>query len=122
MSRPKKTRKICLLPKFCRFIPLGGEDHSPVSITMEEYETLRMIDKDGFSQSECAAYMKVARTTVQEIYAAARHKTASALVEGRPLHIEGGNYRICEGHGTLFACRNCYQRRQASETGGNDNV
>ena len=81
-----------------------------------------VIDKEGFSQSECAAYMKVARTTVQEIYAAARHKTASALVEGRPLHIEGGNYRICEGHGTLFACRNCYQRRQASETGGNDNV
>ena len=111
MPRPKKARKVCLLPRFCRFVPQNGEQHSPVTLTVDEYETLRMIDKEGFSQEECAAYMKVARATVQEIYAQARYKIACGLSEGRPLHIVGGNYRLCEGNGTLSACRNCYQRR-----------
>lgn len=114
MPRPIKSRKVCLMPKFCRFVPQGAEDGSPIILSVEEFETVRMLDKEGFPQTSCAAYMKVSRATVQQIYMQARQKIACALVEGRPLHIEGGNYRICEGNGTLFACQNCYQRRQNS--------
>ena len=37
------------------------------------------------------------QTTVQRIYENARKKLALALVEGRPLRIGGGDYRLCDG-------------------------
>ena len=39
--------------------------------------------------------MQVARTTVQRIYEIARKKIADALIDGHPLRIEGGDFRIC---------------------------
>ena len=41
--------------------------------------------------------MDISRSTVQEIYEVARRKIAACLVHGKPLHITGGNYRICGG-------------------------
>ncbi len=68
-------------------------------MTVDEYETIRLIDLENLSQEECGAYMKVARATVQQIYAGARVKVARALVEGLPLRIGGGEYRLCDGDG-----------------------
>lgn len=55
------------------------------------------MDLEGLSQQECSQWMEVARTTVQRIYENARKKLALALVEGRPLRIGGGDYRLCDG-------------------------
>ena len=49
--------------------------------------------------------MDVSRTTVTEIYESARHKIANALINGKTLCIEGGNYRVCEGGECRKACR-----------------
>lgn len=75
MPRPKKCRKVCSMPKICEFYPEG---HSAdfITLTVDEYESLRLIDKQGFSQTECAAYMQISRTTAQQIYNSARHKIA----------------------------------------------
>ena len=83
MSRPRKCRKVCCMPSVSRFGPLGGciTDADPVQMTVDEYETIRLIDLEGMNQEACAAHMNVARTTVQGIYLEARRKIAQALVE-----------------------------------------
>ena len=105
MPRPLKWRKVCSLPESNRFGPLdiqASEDHF-VTMTVDEYETIRLIDLEGFNQEECAGQMNVARTTVQGIYNIARKKLAESLINGKVLFIEGGEYRLCEGTGS-----NCY--------------
>lgn len=98
LPRPRKNRKVCHFPGNLTFLPEGGgEGLEPVILTVDEYETLRLIDREGLSQEDCGTRMQVARTTVQLIYTSARKKLADALVEGRPLHIEGGDYRLCNG-------------------------
>ena len=98
MPRPRKSRKVCHFPRNLSFSPTEfiGEKE-PVFLTVDEYETLRLIDLEGFSQEECGEWMGVARTTGQMIYASARKKLAQMLVEGRQLRIEGGDYRLCDG-------------------------
>ena len=64
MPRPVKCRKVCQLPRASEFRPACGSD-CIVTLTVDEYESIRLIDKEGFSQEECAHYMQVARTTAQ---------------------------------------------------------
>ena len=110
MPRPRKHRRVCHYPDNLTFAPVGAEAlKEPVTLTVDEYETIRLIDKDGCSQEECAEFMGVARTTVQQIYASARQKIARMLVEGSPLEIRGGDFRLCDGAGncsrsSCFAC------------------
>ena len=98
MPRPKKCRRVCSLPQNTTFISLQNQEiENTIYMSIDEYETIRLIDKEGFSQEECASYMGVARTTVQAIYTNARIKIAKVIVDGFRLQIEGGDYKICDG-------------------------
>ena len=110
MPRPKKCRKVCRLPKVNEFRPLGDSKEC-ITLTVDEYEAIRLIDREGFSQEECAGYMQVARTTVQQIYKTARMKIAEALVDGRGIRIEGGDYIICDGKEKQCGCGGCKKHR-----------
>ena len=77
--------------------------------TLEEYETIRLIDLLECTQEECAAQMGVARSTVQQVYDTARRRLAQALVEGRRLHISGGDYVLCP-RGEECPGRDCARR------------
>ena len=111
MPRPKKCRRVCQFPQTRGFTPEHpAEMVQPVTLTVEEYETIRLIDKEGLSQEECGEIMQVARTTVQQIYASARKKLADVLVEGLPLRIEGGDYELCTGRDGICAGRACCKR------------
>lgn len=112
MARPVKCRHVCRLPLSRRFVPeQAGEDEMHVCLSVDEYEALRLIDYEGFSQEECGQYMHIARATAQQIYTQARKKLAMALVEGRPLVIEGGDYRLCEGKESACTCGGCAAHR-----------
>ena len=113
MPRPRKCRKVCCLPKYDEFRPtrsLEGNVESVV-LTVDEYETIRLIDNEGFSQEECGEYMKIARATVQQAYTEARKKLAAALVNGRPLIIRGGYYRLCEENEPYCGRGGCHRHR-----------
>lgn len=112
MPRPRKCRKVCRLPIAKEFLPSGVDEMTNVvTLTVDEYETIRLIDKQGFSQEDCGIYMQVARTTVQQIYTSAREKLATALVEGLPLRIEGGDYQLCDGQEVSCRCGGCQRHR-----------
>lgn len=106
MARPYKCRRVCGLPRCTAFRPEVPTDEEPVLLSVDEYETIRWMDKEGVDQEGCAVRMQVSRATVQAIYDRARRKIAEALVEGRIISINGGDYRLCHGG----ECRHCCQK------------
>ena len=113
MPRPRKWRKVCCLPDSNRFGPLDSpaDAVNTVNMTVDEYETIRLIDLDGFTQEECANQMNISRTTVQGIYDEARKKLAESLVNGKVLWIEGGEYQLCDGSGNGCGRGGCRRHR-----------
>ena len=101
MPRPRKCRKVCRLPDNDGFVPVrGGEELTPIVLSVDEYEAIRLIDREGLSQEQCGQRMQNARTTVQQIYTSARKKLAEVLVDGLSLRITGGDYQLCNGYGS----------------------
>lgn len=99
MARPTKWRKIENIPTIPYFVP---SDKSPDEIPdnklkLEELEAIRLKDLEGLEQKECAEKMQVSRPTFQRILLSAREKIADSLINGKTIHIEGGNFtrNIC---------------------------
>ncbi len=95
MSRPQKCRRICSKPTSVAFAPTDTPATEEIVLGYDEYETLRLIDREGYSHADCAEKMDVARTTVTRMYASAREKVAVALTEGKRLVIRGGDVAVC---------------------------
>ena len=106
MPRPKKCRKVCRLPVADVFA-VNIDCENEIVLTVDEYECVRLVDYQGFSQEQCAEYMQVSRATAQLICDTARKKIASALVNGYNLRIEGGDFRLCEGREEACGCGGC---------------
>ncbi|NLB91408.1 MAG: DUF134 domain-containing protein [Clostridiales bacterium] len=121
MARPKKWRRVCSLPNQSKFGPLENTETGRsflITMTVDEFESIRLIDLEGMTQEECAEKMNVARTTVQSIYAQARKKIADALVNGKNLQIEGGEYKLCDGQGRGCGKRGCHGHRRRGNIEG----
>lgn len=100
------------MPRVDVFGPVGPSGSAEaVILSVDEYEIIRLMDWEGLSQDESASRMGVARSTVQRIYEDARKKLADFLINGKPLRIEGGDYRLCEANETdRFSCHGCCRR------------
>lgn len=100
------------MPGCGRFGPMEDVDQvrQTVIMTVDEFESIRLIDLEGLTQEECAERMNVARTTAQAIYNSARAKLAECLVNGKELHIKGGEYVLCEGESKNCGCKKCCQK------------
>lgn len=109
MARPRKLRRVCNLPKEDEYGPINSQiqDTEIIIMTVDEYETIRLIDLEGMTQEECAARMNVARTTVQRIYNDARKKIADSLVNGLVIKIAGGDFKLCSDGGPHYGCGRC---------------
>ena len=103
------------MPKTNAFFPAGtmhcDNCEDAIILTVDEFEAIRLIDHQGYSQLKCGDHMQVARTTVQMIYNSARKKLAAALVDGLPIRIEGGDYTL---YGIDTEFRGCPACRKAS--------
>jgi len=113
MARPKKFKNICALPEFDSFrqnSPLMGNFLETI-LTLEEYETIRLIDYESMTQEECSFQIGVSRPSVQLLYTSARKKISNFIVNGGSLKIEGGSYKICNHENGNCKRRGCYQHR-----------
>ena len=117
MARPSRCRRICAEPAYDSFIPEGIPCGSQVTLTLDEYEVIRLIDLEKLTHEQCARQMDISRTTVTEIYESAREKIADCIVNGKPFLIAGGNYRFCDGSAIRFCRKVC--RRKSAEAGEN---
>ena len=106
MARPQRSRRICALPEYTRFSPVGGERQAAVVLSLDEYEAFRLMDYTGCTHEQCAAIMQISRTTATEIYASARRKIADALVNGKAVVFDGGSVRLCD-HAASGQCLEC---------------
>ena len=119
MARPHKQRKICSPPRYRNFGPLCKQGNENITLTLDEYESLRLIDYEGLTQQECAREMGVARTTVQAIYTLARKKLATFIVKGNQLTIEGGEVVFCDHQHSPCGKKCCHEKSEARKIKGN---
>ncbi|MBN1865209.1 MAG: DUF134 domain-containing protein [Victivallales bacterium] len=93
MPRPFCKRIVESSPGASYFKPAGIPMRmlEEASLTLDEFESLRLADLEGMYQEEAAKKMGVSRPTFSRIVASARKKIADALVNGKALRIEGGH-------------------------------
>lgn len=112
MPRPPQCRWVSHLPAVTYFkprgIPLAALDE--VRLAVDELEALRLADLEGMYQEKGAEQMKISRPTFGRILDSAHRKVAEALVEGKALRIEGGEYAM--NNMRTFVCADCENRWQ----------
>jgi predicted DNA-binding protein (UPF0251 family) len=103
MPRPPKCRRVAFLPGVTYFKPAGIplKALEEVCLSVEEAEAIRLKDLEGLEQEEGAIKMNVSRPTFQRMLASARQKMADALLGGKAIRIEGGNFEMAMRH---FRC------------------
>ena len=96
MSRPQKCRRIAFLPEVTYFKPAGIPLRAlnEVCLSVEEAEAIRLKDLEGLEQEKCAEKMSISRPTFQRVLGSARQKMADALLSGKAIRIEGGNFEM----------------------------
>lgn len=106
MVRPRKPRRVCFMPGVTYFKPRGIPLRllEEIRLSVDELEALRLKDLMDFDQEEAAREMGVSRQTFQRIVEEAHRKVAEALVGGKALSIEGGDYELAP---MKLCCRRC---------------
>jgi predicted DNA-binding protein (UPF0251 family) len=107
MSRPFKCRHIGCEPGTTYFKPRGIPlvELQEVTLTVDEFEAVRLADLEGLYQEEAAKKMKISRQTFGNIISSAHGKIADAIINGKAIKIEGGVYTKASMR--TFRCEDC---------------
>ncbi len=94
--RPKKTRWVTCQPGERCFRPQCKPQHAlpGVTVTLDEFEVLRLAHLEGYDQEKIAAQMKIHQSTISRILHAANKKVTDALVNIKAIRIEGGCCKV----------------------------
>jgi len=100
MPRPRLLRNVYLTPGVTYFKPAGVRmiDLEEVVLTVDEFEAIRLKDAEGMNEVDAAKKMKISQPTFNRMINQARKKLAEALVNGKAIKIEGGNFRFVGRH------------------------
>jgi len=108
MVRPQKKRIVKYKSNVCFFKPRGIPmlDLEEVCLTVDELEAIRLADLKGMPHEEGGQQMNVSRATFGRILQKARNKVAEALIKGKAIKVDGGNYKMVKGN-LNFKCIEC---------------
>ncbi|MFC1933716.1 DUF134 domain-containing protein [Chloroflexota bacterium] len=108
MGRPPLWRRVDFIPQVTYFKPAGVPMTvlEEVQLSVEEAEAIRLKDIEELEQEDCAQRMSISRTTFARVLTSARQKMADALLNGKAIRIEGGNFQPALQR---FACRRGHQ-------------
>ena len=106
MARPKSNRIVQTPPLYSEFKPLGvrRSELRTISLSLDEYEAIRLADNLGLSHLEASKEMDISRSTFSRLIDGARNKMAAFLIKGLFLQIEGGNIHF---ESDFIKCNNC---------------
>ena len=76
-----------------------------VGLNVDEFEAIRLKDLEGLEQTAAADSMRISQPTFHRVIEAARKKVADALVNGKAIRIEGGEYMSDANR--KFKCLDC---------------
>lgn len=101
MPRPRKPRFVQGRPVAVAFEPNQTPPWGRINavLSIEGLEAIRLVDQQGLDQATAAGVMNVSRQTFGRILAEARAIVADALVMGKTLRIEGGDFALPYGGG-----------------------
>ena len=104
MVRPQKSRLVTIDPLINYFKPRGVPmvDLEQIQLTVDELEALRLADLLGMSHEKAGKQMEVSRATFGRIIEKARKTVADALINGKAINVEGGNYKRVDPNGIRF--------------------
>ena len=94
-GRPRKYRIVKLDPRISQFSPRGKPGRpDEVNLSIDEYEAIRLFDQAGISQKEAAKSMNISQQTFSRVLKRARKTVADAIINGKIIRIQGGNYIV----------------------------
>lgn len=96
MPRPRICRRVRFRPRINYFKPAGKRivDLEEVILTIEEYESVRLVDLEEIEQIKAGKQMKISQPTFSRILKSARKKISEAIVKGKAIKIQGGDYKF----------------------------
>ncbi|MFQ5905092.1 MAG: DUF134 domain-containing protein [bacterium] len=106
MSRPRVPRWVGCEPGANFYKPRGVPLRAleRVTVSLEEFEAMRLSDYEGLYQEDAAREMNISRQTFGRVLQEAHRKTAEALIFGKALEIEGGDFLMVRRR---FECLSC---------------
>ena len=106
MARPQNNRIVKTPPLFNEFKPVGitGRDLTRTSISLDEYEAIRLADNIGLSHLDASVEMNVSRSTFSRLIESARKKISEFIIKGHMLTIDGGNIHFTKN---IIKCYDC---------------
>jgi predicted DNA-binding protein (UPF0251 family) len=96
MPRPRLCRRVWLEPNTTYFKPAGipVRKLEEVVLTVDEFEAIRLKDLEGLEQEEASKKMNISQPTFFRLLDSARKKISDAIINGKAIKIEGGNYKL----------------------------
>ena len=95
-GRPKSCRRVERIPEVTHFKPKGIPitELEIVILSVEELESVRLVDLEGLEHEPAARKMGVSRRAFWDDLRSGRKKIIDALVNGKAIEIKGGHFML----------------------------
>lgn len=106
MPRNQKERIVFEPPNIEGMKPIGiyGKHLESISLSIDEYEAIRLADYENMEQVEAAQIMGVSRPTFTRLIKKAHQKIAEAIVGVKIIRVEGGNFSFIRKKSRCLDC------------------